>query len=488
MASTLVPIAALLLSSAFLLIAGGLHGLLLPIQGSHHGFTTFELGLIGTGWSIGFVCGCLLLPAIVRRVGHVRVYAAVASAAAVVILLNLLIVSPIAWILMRSISGFCFAGAAMVVESWLNERSTKENRGTIFSIYQMVNFGASTAGQLLMVIAPPSESFFFVIGAIFYCLAILPTTLSTAEHPRPLKTNRLDLRRLYANSPVAAVGCFLVGLVNGAFGTLGAVYGHQIDLSDADVALLMASAVLGGSLIQFPLGRVSDRTDRRKVLIGAAVCAIAAALLIVVLRPRDPKLVIGLVVVFGASIYPMYALAVAHANDFASADDFVKIAGGLLLLLGFGTMLGPILASQAMSYLMPEGLFAFAATVHLLLALYTLYRMSQRAVPVRPERETFRSLPNPKTATPESAALDPRAPPAAGGDPPGGLAAMAATGATAAAGEALPATGAAAAIGMPAAPSGAAAATGAPPGATAATGEPPAAAAGEGRGATGANK
>jgi len=410
MASQLIPVAALLLSSAFLLLAAGLHGLLLPVRGTIENFSTFELGLIGTGWSIGFVCGCLLIPAIVRRVGHVRVFAAVASVAAVVILLNLLAITPIAWILMRAISGFCFAGAAMVVESWLNERASKENRGTIFSIYQMVNFAAATAGQLLMVITPPSDAFFFAIGAIFYCLAILPTALSTAEHPRPLKTNRLDLRRLYANSPVSAVGCFLIGLVNGAFGTLGAVYAHQIDLPDASVALLMAGAVLGGSLIQFPLGKLSDRMDRRKVLIGVAACAVAVALVMVLFRPRDPAWVIGLAIIFGAAIYPMYAIAVAHANDFATADDFVKIAGGLLLLLGFGTMIGPILAAQAMERLMPEGLFAFAAIVHLLLALYTLYRMSQRAVPARPERDTFQGLPFPKTATQVSATLDPRAP------------------------------------------------------------------------------
>jgi hypothetical protein len=150
--------------------------------------------------------------------------------------------------------------------------------------------------------------------------------------------------------------------------------------------------------------------DRRKVLIGVCICAIVAALLIVALRPRDPVVVIGLTVLFGASIYPMYALAVAHANDFAGTEDFVKIAGGLLLLLGFGTMVGPILAAQAMTHLMPEGLFAFAAVVHLFLALYTLYRMSRRAVPVRPERGAFQGLPVPKTATPESAVLDPRAP------------------------------------------------------------------------------
>src|SRR4029079_7281785 len=141
------------------------------------------------------------------------------------------------------------------------------------------------------------------------------------------------------NSPVSAVGCFLIGLVNGALGTLGGVYAHQIDLPDASVALLMAGAVLGGSLIQFPLGRISDRMDRRKVLIGVAACAVAIALVIVLLQPRNPALVIGLVVVFGAAIYPMYAIAVAHANDFATSDYFVKIAGGLLLLVGFGTMI-----------------------------------------------------------------------------------------------------------------------------------------------------
>jgi MFS family permease len=410
MASTLFPIAALLLGSAFLLMAGGLHGLLLPIRGNLEGFTTTELGLIGTGWSVGFMAGCLLVPAIVRRVGHVRSYGVMASVAAIVILLNLLIISPAAWISMRALSGFCFAGAAMVVESWLNERATKENRGTLFSVYQMVVFAASTAGQLLMVITPPSDYFFFIIGAILYSCAVLPTALSAAQHPQPLKTNRLDIRALYRNSPVSAVSVFLVGTVNGAFGTLGAVYGQRIGLPIPDVALLMAGAVLGGSLIQFPLGRISDRMDRRKVLVAIAGAAILVALIIVGLRPRSPGFVIGVIVVFGATIYPMYALAVAHANDFARPDEFVKVAGGLLLLLGTGTMIGPILAAELMQNWMPEGLFAFTAAMHALLILYALYRMRIRQVPASP-RESFKGVPLPKIATPESTTLDPRATP-----------------------------------------------------------------------------
>lgn len=407
MVSTLIPIAALLLGSGFLLMAGGLHGLLLPIQGSIEGFSTFELGLIGTGWSVGFMAGCLLVPTVVRRVGHVRGYGTMASLAAVAILLNLLIVSPTAWIILRALSGFCFAGAAMIVESWLNERATSENRGTVFSIYQMVVFGGSTAGQLLMVVTPPSEFFFFAIGAILYCLAILPTALSTAQYPQPLKTTRLDVRALYKTSPVAAVGCFMIGMVNGAFGTLGAVYARGIGMPVADIALLMAGAVLGGSLIQFPLGRLSDRMDRRRVLVGVAIGAVIVALVLVGLQPRDPMLVTGLVILLGAMIYPMYGIAVAHANDFAGPEDFVRVAGGLLLLLGFGMMIGPILASVAMDELMPEGLFAFTALVDLLLIAYVVFRMSRRAVPDR-DRETFQGMPL-KAVTPESAVLDPRA-------------------------------------------------------------------------------
>ncbi len=409
MAPQLVAVASLLLGSAFLLTAGALQGLLLAVHGTIVGFTTTELGLLGTGWAFGFVAGCVLIPHVVRRVGHVRAYGALASVAAVVILLNLLIVSPPAWIALRAISGFSFAGAAMIVESWLNERASRESRGTIFSIYQMVNFAASTAGQLLLVIAPPNDYFFFVLGAIFYCLAILPTALSTAATPQPLKTTRFDIARLYAVSPVAAVACFTVGLVNGAFGTLGPVYAQRIGLPVSEVATLTAGALLGGSLIQFPLGWLSDRMDRRRVLVAIGIGAIVIGVTIVSLRPRDPVFITSLIVVYGAMIYPMYALAVAHANDFAGADDFVKIASGLLLLYGFGTMIGPIGAAFGMEHWRPEGLFAFTAAMHVLVVTYTLFRMRKRA-PLGPTtRETFQGLPLPKTVTPESAALDPRA-------------------------------------------------------------------------------
>ena len=422
MAPQLIAVTSLLLGSAFLVIAGSLHGLLLAVRGTLDGFTTTELGLLGTGWAAGFVAGCILIPRIVRRVGHVRAYGALASVGAVVILLNLLIVTPLAWVLLRAVSGFTFAGASMIVESWLNERTSRENRGTIFSIYQMVSFAGSTAGQLLLAINAPSDYFYFVLGAIFYCLAILPTALSTAATPKPLKATRFDIKRLYALSPVSAVVCFLIGLVNGAFGTLGPVYAQRIGLPIHQVAFLTAGALLGGSLIQFPLGWLSDRMDRRRVLVAVGIGAVAIGVAIVSLRPRDATLIISLIVLYGAMAYPMYALSVAHANDFAGADEFVKISSGLLLLYGSGTVIGPITAAFAMQSWIPEGLFAFTAAVHAIVVAYTLFRMTRRA-PLSPEtRETFQGLPLPKTVTPESALLDPRAdsepPPAAPSERP----------------------------------------------------------------------
>jgi MFS family permease len=407
MVPQLVTVSALLLGSAVLLMAGGLHGLLLPTHGVTAGFSTTELGLIGTGWAIGFMSGCIVLPELVRRIGHVRAFGALTSVAAITILLNLLIVSPPFWIALRAVTGFCFAGTTMIVESWLNERVTQDIRGRFFSIYQMVNYGASTTGQLLLAITPPTAYFPFVLGAILYCLALLPTALSTAAAPAPLKPARIDLAALYATSPVAAVGCLLIGLVNGAFGTLGPVYAARIGLPIAAIATVMAGALIGGALLQVPLGRLSDRFDRRRVLIGVAASAVLISLAIALVQPRDQALVAVFAVVYGAVTFPMYALLVAHANDYAGPGDFVRVASGLLLLYGVGTMVGPVLAAVAMDRLAPEGLFAFTALIDAAIIGYAVYRMSRRAGV--PPREPFQAIPPPRSVTPESAALDPRA-------------------------------------------------------------------------------
>ena len=235
-----------------------------------------SLGLLGTGWAIGYVSGCLYTARLVQRVGHIRAFSVMCSLAGIVILAQLLILSPHAWIPLRALQGFCFAGAAMIVESWLSERADARSRGRIFGIYTMVNLFASTAGQLTLTVGDSSGYFFFVLGAMFYSLALIPTAASSSATPQPLVSVKLDIRALWRNSPVAVFAVFMVGISNASFGTLAAVYGARIGLEISSIALFASIPILIGAISQIPVGILSDRLDRRKVLVGVALVALVA--------------------------------------------------------------------------------------------------------------------------------------------------------------------------------------------------------------------
>ena len=405
------PIFSLLRGTAFLLAASGLHGLLLPLRGQLEGFSTASLGFMGTAWAGGFVAGCLFAPRIVRRAGHVRAFGAFAAAGAIIALLTGLMIDPYVWILLRACTGFTMAGAFMVIESWLNERASNENRGTVFGLYMMVTYASIMAGQLIVAAGDVGSASLFMVTGIFFCAALLPTAVSTAAHPQPLQDVSLDIRGLYANSPVASAACLLIGVANGAWGTLGAVYGARIGISTAEIALMMSIVVVAGAAMQMPIGRLSDRTDRRYVLLGAGfVCAIVGVL-IFLLTPRSGAFVIAMTAAYGAFAYTLYSLAVAHANDHAKPEDFVKVSGGLLLLYGFGTMIGPVIGAVLMEAMRPESVFLATALAHFLLVGYTSLRIRRRAPVPLEEREAFKTMPSERGATPQAALLDPRTPP-----------------------------------------------------------------------------
>jgi len=402
------PILSLLRGTAFLLAASGLHGLLLPLRGQMEGFSTTSLGLIGTAWAAGFVLGCYFAPRIVRRAGHVRAFGTFAACAAIIALLTGLVINEAAWIVLRAFTGFVMAGAFMVIESWLNEKSTNENRGTVFGLYMMVTYASIMGGQMIVAAGDVGSASLFMITGIFFCLSLIPTAVSTASHPQPLHDVSLDLKALYANSPVAAFACLLVGVANGAWGTLGAVYGARIGISTAQIALMMSLVVIAGAFMQLPAGRLSDRTDRRYVLVGASIGAALFALLVFLVQPRSGAVVLAMTAAYGAFAYTLYSIAVAHANDHAKAEEFVKVSGGLLILYGFGTMVGPMLAAAMMEWWRPESLLLTTALAHLLIAGYTALRIRQRApVPIE-EREAFATLPVERSITPQSLTLDPR--------------------------------------------------------------------------------
>ena len=410
MFATYRPILSLLRGTAFLLAASGLHGLLLPLRGQHEGFSTAALGLMGTAWASGFVAGCFFAPRLVRRAGHVRAFGAFAAAGAIIALLSGLVINETFWIILRAFTGFTMAGAFMVIESWLNEKATNENRGTVFGLYMMVTYASIMAGQMIVAFGDVASQSLFMITGIFFCLALLPTAISTAATPKPLQDVKLDIRGLYANSPVSSAGCLLAGVANGAWGTLGAVYGARIGISNAEIALMMSLVVVAGAAMQLPVGRLSDTMDRRYVLAAASLGSAFFAVLIFVVAPRSATVVITMTACYGALAYTLYSLAVAHANDHAKPEDFVKVSGGLLMLYGFGTMIGPVIAALLMGSLGPESIFLATALPHVLLAVYTVLRIGRRApVPVG-ERETFQTLPSERGVTPEAVRLDPRTP------------------------------------------------------------------------------
>jgi MFS family permease len=426
MPSAIVSISALLLGAAILLLGNGLQGILLPVRATLEHFSTSTIGVIASAYSLGFVISCRYAPRIVRRVGHIRSFAVLAAIASCVVLLLVLLIHPAIWIPLRLLSGFCFAGLFMVIESWLNERADNTNRGQIFSMYMVINLTAVTLGQLVLPLGDPAAFTLFAVTAIAITIALVPIGLTTSAAPQPIRQVQLRLRRLHRMSPVGMLGCFFVGLANGALGGLGAVFAHSIGLSVTGVALFMSAALIGGALGQLPLGRLSDRIDRREVIALACGFAVIFGLTLAVLGDGEdggailgldwltdglqPTVLIGAIALYGCFAYPLYGLCVAHTNDFVSREDFVEASSGLLLTWGIGASIGPLLASLAMELVGLGGLFLYTASVHSIFALVTLYRITRRAALPAAERPDFVQQPTTVRTTPVGATLDPRAP------------------------------------------------------------------------------
>ena len=409
--SNILPVLALLVGTLFLYLGNGLHSLLLPVRGAAEGYPTTNLGLLGTSWASGFVLGCLLAPQVVRRIGHVRAFSGFISLIAIIALLTGIIVDSYWWIGLRAVTGFATAGTSMIIESWLNERATNKSRGMIFSLYVTITLVGAVGGQLVLPLADLMTPILFMVCGIFYCVAMLPTTLSNAQTPQPLKSVKLDLRGLYRNSPVSFFGILLVGIANGAFGTLGAVFGAKAGLSQGSIALMMSSTIFAGAVMQLPAGRISDRMDRRYVLMVLSGLAALAGLMVVILHPSDVTTLVVMVAIYGATANSLYSIAVAHANDFAAPEEFVKVSGGLLLLYGIGTVIGPTIGGPVMTAVGPYSLFLVTGFSHVALVVYAMIRSRiRKAVPVA-ERESYMPTSAGPMTTPESLTLNPRAAP-----------------------------------------------------------------------------
>ncbi len=388
MASPLRPVLSLLLGAAFILAGNGLQFTLLPLSGEAFYFSPSDLGLIGSAYYVGFVAGCLVAPYMVKRAGHIRAFAAMVATASATILGHIMVVDATVWMVLRVITGFCLAGLYLIIESWLNDRATNENRGIIMSAYIVVNFAAITGGQMLVTLNPITSFRSFAIASILSSLAVIPVALTRSAQPAPLAIVRFNPLPLYRAAPVGIIGVFLVGVANGAFWSLGPLFATGNGLSVDDAAIFMSLAVLAGALSQWPAGQISDHFDRRKVLAVLLVFSAASGFALWK-APMHPTTLMILGIVFGALTLPGYSLAAAHAYDKTPAGGYVQTATTVLLSNGVGSIFGPALASVMMGHLGPSSLFLFTAVVQLVLFAYILIRIAVRHPTPKPEKTTF---------------------------------------------------------------------------------------------------
>ncbi len=384
MKNALAPVATLLIGVSILLTGQGLQGTLLPVRASLEAFSTLSIAIIGAAYFFGFTVGCLKGGEFVKNVGHVRVFLAMTALGSAVPLLHGMVLEPIVWSLLRALTGFCFAVLYLVIESWLNERASNENRGIVFSTYVMITLTVMAVGQMMTLLYDQKGLELFLIASVLVSLGAVPVALSKSQSPEQPHKVEVNLKRLFKISRSGTVGCFAHGVANGAFWSLAPVFTAGVSSDPSLAAWFMTSTVVGGAAAQWPLGYISDKLGRRKTMLGAAVACVVVATFMLMFVDKVDFVAINL---FGAAwgffAFPLYAIAVAHANDSADIDDYVMVSSGLLLMFGAGAIVGPFIASVVMNFAGAVGLYMLTLIAHSMLAAYVLLRIFRRdSVPV----------------------------------------------------------------------------------------------------------
>ncbi|MDE1132125.1 MAG: MFS transporter [Ascidiaceihabitans sp.] len=373
---------ALLLGMGLLMVGNGMQSTLLGVRGQIENFGTFEMSVVISAYFIGFLGGSRMAPNLIRRVGHVRVFAALASLISAVMILYPTLVNPWVWVLGRILIGFCFSAVFVTAESWLNDAASNENRGQALSIYMIVQTAGIVLAQGLMVTADPSGYVLFVIPSILVSIAITPILLSISPTPAFDTTKAMSLRELMGFSPLGCVGMFLLGGVFSAQFGMASVYGTEAGLTVGEISIFVATIFIGGMLTQYPLGWLSDRMDRRALIaLTAAVGAVGAS--IGVMSNGDFNLILVAAFLMGSTSNPLYSLLLAYTNDFLDHEDMAAGSGGMIFLNGLGAVSGPLITGWMMSVFGPSGFYMLIGVLFTMLAIYAVYRATQRpAIPV----------------------------------------------------------------------------------------------------------
>lgn len=413
MANTIRPIFSLLLGLLFMIIGHGTLMTLVPLRAAAEGWAAFQIGAIGSAYYIGFVAGCVGAPYLITRVGHIRAFMVLIGAVTATTIAFPLWVAFPSWFVLRALFGACLAGLYMIVESWLNDRASNENRGVLMSAYIMVNYAALAIGQVMVTLEAPTSFTLFALATITLSIAAIPLALTRQSQPAPVALARFRPVVLYRRSPVGLIGVSGSGMASGAFWSLGAVAAVGAGMTAANAAVFMGIVTAAGAIAQWPIGRFSDRIDRRVVLIAILIAAAFFGLLFAFLPlPKEGWYVLA--ALFGAAIAPTYSVAAAHAYDHAPKEATVETAAGLFIASASGSIIGPLIAATMMSHYGAPSLFLFTSIVQGLLAIYVFIRIRVRPAPAKALKQDFDLA----TATPAGGPLPPEEPAATAPPPP----------------------------------------------------------------------
>jgi MFS family permease len=373
---------ALLLGMGLLMVGNGMQSTLLGVRGQIENFGTFEMSVVISAYFVGFLGGSRMAPNLIRRVGHVRVFAALASLISAVMILYPTLVNPWVWALGRVLIGFCFSAVYVTAESWLNDAASNENRGQALSIYMIVQTAGIVVAQGLMVTADPSGYVLFVIPSILVSLAITPILLSISPTPTFEITKAMSLRELVNFSPLGCVGMFLLGGVFSAQFGMASVYGTEAGLSVGEISTFVAMIFVGGMITQYPIGWLSDRVDRRALIALTAMIGSAGAF-IGMMADGNFQLLLVAAFLMGGTSNPLYSLLLAYTNDFLDHEDMAAGSGGLIFINGLGAVSGPLITGWMMGLFGASGFYMLIGLLLAILAVYAIYRATQRAaIPV----------------------------------------------------------------------------------------------------------
>ena len=395
----------LLLGILLLMVGNGMQGTLLGIRGGIEGIPTFLMSIVMSAYFGGFLLGSLVVPRMIQSVGHVRVFAALGSLISAVLVLYAVAPDWVFWAAMRFVIGFSFCGVYITAESWLNASATNETRGQALAAYMIVQMLGIIVAQFLLNTGDPAGFLLFIIPSVLVSLSFTPILLTAQQAPAFETIKRMSFGRLYRASPLGCIGIFLMGGVFSALFGMSSVWGSATGMSVRDISVFVAAIYVGGLLLQFPIGWLSDRYDRRKLVLVLSVVGTAVTAATVMLQPG----ILGLILVgaiVGGVANPVYALLLAYTNDYLDQSDMAAASAGLLFINGLGSMAGPLITGWLMGLIGPDGFWVYMGVLLAALSLYAGWRMTRRPSLTVDEQGSFAVITPSATVLAVEAALD----------------------------------------------------------------------------------